>query len=105
MMPPALPSKLSKKLESKSHPGIFLSYSDESKAYRVWDKITKCVVISKDVLFHENTTFDTSTTPTTTYVPLLFRQAAHVPAVEPTVVSTPPATSIQVPDASIAGPL
>ena len=103
-MPPVLPSKLSKKLESKSHPRIFLGYSNESKAYRVWDKITKRVVISGDFLFHENTTSDTSATPATMYVPLLFQQAAFVPAVVPAIVLAPPTTSVQVPNASVTRP-
>jgi hypothetical protein len=61
-----------RKLESKSHPGMFLGYSDESKAYRVWDKISKRVSITRDVLFHENITSTPLTTARPTNVLVLF---------------------------------
>jgi hypothetical protein len=99
-----VPKSKRKKLDPKCHPGTFLGYSDASKAYRLWDKITKRVVITRDVLFHENTTSATSTPSTSTYVPLLLdrlnpvnvpAQPANVPAL-PANVPAPPAIPIQV---------
>lgn len=35
---------------------IFIGYSDESKGYRLYDKISKKVIISRDVFFMEGET-------------------------------------------------
>jgi hypothetical protein len=67
-----VPKDKRKKLESKSHPRMFLGYNDMSKAYWVWDKISKRVSITRDVLFHKNTTSTPSTAARPTDVPVLF---------------------------------
>jgi hypothetical protein len=87
-----IPKAKQKKLDAKCHPGMFLGYSDESKAYRVWDKITRRIVITRDVIFHENTTSDFSTTSTSTYVPLLLQQIDSAPP----NMTAPFAVSVQV---------
>ena len=43
-----------RKLDSHSIEAIFLGYSEESKAYRLMDKQSKKIVISRDVIFNEN---------------------------------------------------
>ena len=42
------------KLDDKSKAHIFLGMSKESKAYKLFDPITKKITISKDVKFEEN---------------------------------------------------
>jgi hypothetical protein len=74
-----IPKAKRKKLDAKCHPGMFLGYSDKSKAYWVWDKITRRVVITRDIIFHENTTSDFSTTSILTCVPLLLQQIDSTP--------------------------
>lgn len=46
------------KLEDKSVACVLLGVSEESKAYRLYDPITKKVIISKDVVFEEKKTWD-----------------------------------------------
>lgn len=46
------------KLESKSISGILLGISDESKGYKVYDPVSKKVVISRDVVFEEKKKWD-----------------------------------------------
>ena len=40
--------------------GIFVGYSEESKAYRIYNPITKKYVISRDVVFKEEEAWDGS---------------------------------------------
>jgi hypothetical protein len=80
-----VPKEKRTKLESKTHPGMFLSYSDESKAYHVWDKVIKRVSITKDVIFHENTTSLISTSSTPTYTTLQLSSLAPPPSTAPAV--------------------
>jgi hypothetical protein len=63
-----VPKALRKKLDSKSHQRMFLGYSDESKAYRIWDKDSKRISITRNVLFHENTTTPASQDTAATYI-------------------------------------
>ena len=48
-----IPAPLRKKLDAKSRRGIFLGYSEESKAYRIWDSTKKQVVTTRDLIFDE----------------------------------------------------
>ena len=41
------------KLGPKSKPCIFMGYSDESKAYRLWDPAGRKIIKSRDVIFNE----------------------------------------------------
>ena len=45
--------KKRKNLETKSHKGICLGYSEDSKAYKMFDPSTQDVIIRRDVRFHE----------------------------------------------------
>ena len=48
-----IPDQLRKKLESKRKKCIFIGYSEESKAYRLYNPSTNKFVISRDVQFIE----------------------------------------------------
>jgi hypothetical protein len=65
------------KLESKSRPGIFMGYTEENKAYHVWDTTKDKIVVTRDVIFHE------------TSVPS--------PSASPLAVSPPPSLTIHFP--------
>lgn len=43
-----------KKLEEKSVKCVFIGYSSQSKAYRLYDPLTCRVIVSRDVVFHES---------------------------------------------------
>jgi hypothetical protein len=49
-----IPSELRKKLDDKSEKCIFTGYSETSKAYRIYNPITKKLILSRDVKFLEN---------------------------------------------------
>ena len=49
-----------KKLDSKSEKYLFIGYSGESKAYKLLDRRTGKVIISRDVEFYENKMWDWS---------------------------------------------
>jgi hypothetical protein len=49
-----MPSELRKKLDDISDKCIFIGYSETSKAYRIYNPITKKLILSRDVQFLEN---------------------------------------------------
>jgi hypothetical protein len=49
-----IPSELRKKLDDKSEKCIFTGYSETSKAYKIYNPITKKLILSRDVKFLEN---------------------------------------------------
>jgi hypothetical protein len=49
-----IPSELRKKLDNKSEKCIFTGYSETSKAYRLYNPISKKLILSRDVKFLEN---------------------------------------------------
>ncbi|GKV27140.1 hypothetical protein SLEP1_g36344 [Rubroshorea leprosula] len=49
------------KLDDKGEKCIFLSVSDQSKAYRLYNPLTKKVIISRDVVFDEASTWSNTT--------------------------------------------
>lgn len=49
-----------KKLDHRSGKCIFIGYSEESKAYRIYNPITKNYIISRDVEFKEEEAWDGS---------------------------------------------
>ena len=55
-----IPDQLRKKLDSKGEKCIFIGYSEESKAYRLYIPSTRKFVISRDVKFIEEKTWDGS---------------------------------------------
>ena len=48
-----VPNSTRKKLDPKSKKCIFMGYSQESKAYRLYDPEAKKIVVSRDVVFWE----------------------------------------------------
>ena len=65
------------KLESKSRPGLFMGYIDESKAYQVWDNTKDKIVITRDVIFHKH--YDSHSSPISPIVSLLPLVIIHFP--------------------------
>lgn len=53
-----IPDQKRCKLDSKSKKCVLLGVSDESKAYRLYDPVTKKIIISNDVLFEEEESWD-----------------------------------------------
>ena len=53
-----IPAAKRSKLDEKSEKGIFLGYSSQSKGYRVYNLQTKKLIISRDVEFDENATWN-----------------------------------------------
>ena len=49
-----IPKDERRKLDSKASKCVFLGYSNESKAYRLFDVVKKKIIISRDVIFNEN---------------------------------------------------
>lgn len=48
------PDQKRKKLDDKSFPCVLLGVSNESKAYRFFDPVSKKIVTSRDVSFEED---------------------------------------------------
>lgn len=46
------------KLDAKSTKGIFVGYATCEKGYRVYDLVTKKLILSRDVVFDENAAWD-----------------------------------------------
>jgi hypothetical protein len=58
-----VPKEQRLKLDDKAIPCIFVGYGDASFGYKLWDPMTKKMIRSRDVVFHENeniTDFDKS---------------------------------------------
>lgn len=55
-----VPDKLRNKLDHKSEKAIFIGYSNQSKAYHLYNPVTKKVVTSRDVKFAEEEAWDGS---------------------------------------------
>lgn len=53
-----IPAALRNKLDDKSEKCIFIGYSERSKAYKLYNPVTKQIVISRDVQFDEDSFFN-----------------------------------------------
>ena len=53
-----VPDELRRKLDKKGHKCIFVSYSEDTKAYKLYDHVTRKVIISRDVQFVKNESWD-----------------------------------------------
>ena len=51
-------NELRRKLDKKGHKCIFVGYSEDTKAYKLYDPVTRKVIISRDVQFVENESWD-----------------------------------------------
>jgi hypothetical protein len=55
-----VPKELRRKLDDRSEKCIFLGHSDQSKAYKLYNMVTKKVIINMDIEFNENKSCDGS---------------------------------------------
>lgn len=55
-----IPESKRKKLDDRSQKCIFVGYSEESKAYKLYNPLTHKLVVSRDVIFDEAETWDWS---------------------------------------------
>ena len=53
-----VPDELRRKLDKKGQKCIFFGYSEDTKAYKLYDPVTRKVIISRDVQFLENESWD-----------------------------------------------
>ena len=53
-----VPRETRRKLDDKSEKCIFIGYDEPSKAYRLFNPITKKVIVSRDVVFKEDKSWD-----------------------------------------------
>ncbi|KAL0410958.1 UNVERIFIED_CONTAM: Retrovirus-related Pol polyprotein from transposon TNT 1-94 [Sesamum latifolium] len=53
-----IPSQKREKFDDKGQKLVFVGYNDQSKGYRLLDPFTKKVIISRDVIFDENSAWD-----------------------------------------------
>ena len=74
-----VPDPNRRKLDPKAQECIFVGYSKESKAYRLWNPVTKRIVISRDVVFNEESSY---TPPISTPFPLMVEQQNLSPQIE-----------------------
>lgn len=75
------------KLQPKSRPGMFVGYSDESKAYRVWDFTKDKIVITRDIICNE-------------HEPLVFSSPANTTHQQPVTVIFNPRSTLSLPQLS-----
>ncbi|KAM1262144.1 hypothetical protein ACFX2G_027916 [Malus domestica] len=57
------PNELRQKLDAKSVKGIFVGYATCEKGYRVYDPLSKKLILSRDVVFDENAAWEWKTAP------------------------------------------
>lgn len=62
-----VPDQLRRKLDQKATESVLVGYCETSKAYRLWNPATRKLIISRDVVFDENATYDKVKTGTDTY--------------------------------------
>ena len=53
-----IPDQKINKLDDKSKRCVFLGVTDESKAYKLFDPVAKKVIMSRDVVFEEDKSWD-----------------------------------------------
>ncbi|XP_014511418.1 uncharacterized protein LOC106770105 [Vigna radiata var. radiata] len=71
-----IPNQKWTKLDDKSRPFIFLGVSDKSKAWKLYDPISKSTIISRDMVFAEEKGWNWSTLETATQQPDLHYEDA-----------------------------
>ena len=49
-----------RKLDDRSRPGVFIGYADGAKAYRVYDPVSRRVLVLRDIVFDETRGWDWS---------------------------------------------
>jgi hypothetical protein len=56
-----VPEEMRRKLDDRSEKCIFVGYSEQSKAYRLYNLVTKKLIVSRDVKFQEDKSWDNQT--------------------------------------------
>jgi hypothetical protein len=56
-----VPEEMRRNLDDRSEKCIFVGYSEQSKAYRLYNPITKKLIVSRDVKFQEDKSWDNQT--------------------------------------------
>ena len=89
-----IPDKIRKKLDDHSEKCIFIGYSDMSKAYRLYNPITKKMNMRRDVKFKEEESWDGSVDKTVTAgVPFSYENDEGVEQIEQVGQPTPTAVT------------
>ena len=90
-----IPDNKQKKLDPKSHKCIFIGYSKDSKAYRLFDTSTQSVIIRRDVHFAEVSSPPESVKPHVTLnmplspvTPISISSSSSMPVVDPSSASS-----------------
>lgn len=91
-----IPAPLRRKLDPKAQQGIFVGYSDESKAFRVWIPGQTRVITSRDVTFDEAKIVTYTESP----IPPPTSKSSLIPSLITTV--TPPTDSLPHPPVPIS---
>jgi hypothetical protein len=58
-----IPKEKRTKMEPSGKKGVFVGYSENSKAYRIYVPVQRQIEVSRDVTFHEETAFNNSKEP------------------------------------------
>ena len=53
-----VPDQRRSKLDDKSRKCVFVGVNEESKAWRLYDSISKKIIVNKDVVFEEEESWD-----------------------------------------------
>lgn len=69
-----IPDAARKKLDDKGQKCIFLGISDKSKAYRLFNPITKKIVVSRDVIFDEEALWNWSDNCSFQHIPFFVKE-------------------------------
>jgi hypothetical protein len=97
-----IPAPLRKKLDPKAQKGIFVSYSEETKGYRVWLPDKQQIVTTRDVTFDEASFLIQTFPPTVNTLPSLIPLPACLTAsnseLEETVIPPPPPEPDPIPN-------
>jgi hypothetical protein len=69
-----VPKQIRSKLDDKSEKCIFIGYDEQSKAYSLFNPITKKFIVSRDVVFKEEETWDRNIHKTITGTRILYEE-------------------------------
>ena len=69
-----VPKQTRNKLDDKSEKCIFIGYDEQSKAYKLFNPITKKVIVSRDVVFKEGEFWDGNIDKTITGTRILYEE-------------------------------
>lgn len=81
-----VPDEKRKKLDDNSEKCVFLGVSEHSKAYKLFNPFTKKIVISREVVFDEESMWNwTEKGATQQQVPMNFDEGAYTQQVTPSI--------------------